>query len=326
MKERIGLTMGDPAGIGPEIILKSWSRLSKQERDSIVIIGSRFVLKKASSPKGLREVNIKDIDNIKKKGFKFGALSKVSGKASIEYLNVAMRMLKEKNLSALVTCPISKFAIDLVHRGFRGQTEYLAKLDKAKQVRMMLTSSRLKFSLVTTHIPLRNACRSLTSDGIFNTIVLTASELKQLFNVKIPSIGVCALNPHLGENGLLGTEEKDIISPAISQAQKLLSKVRVYGPLPLEKIVFDLKKGVLDVGVCLYHDQAILPLKLFSPRRGVNLTLGLSFVRTSPLHGTAFDIAGTNKADPASLLEAIRLARKLISRRRTGNYKESTEK
>ncbi len=315
--KKIGLTLGDPSGIGPEIIIKALSQASRREIDSISIIGNSFVLSRIPGwSKFSKKVYLFDVDNIDKKRFSFGKIRPEFGKASLEYLNFALRLIKAKEICALVTCPVSKYSINLINDGFRGQTEYLAKFDDCSLVRMMLLSAALKFSLVSTHLPLKTVCAKLNKEDIIQTIILTALELKRLFNKPRPKVGVCGLNPHLGEAGLLGREEEEIIKPAILRAQKKIKWAQISGPWALERIVFALAKGELDAGVCLYHDQAMVPLKLLSSNRGVNLTLGLSFIRTSPLHGTAFDIAGKNRADPASLIDAIRLALELTQCKR----------
>lgn len=317
MAKKIAITLGDPAGVGPEVIVKSLKELSLNEKKRIVIIGSSFVLDKIKGFKNAHNgAGFIDIDNLDKNGFSFGRMNASNAKASLEYLDIAVNMAKSKEISGIVTGPVSKYAIDLFYKGFRGQTEYIGRASNAKSVRMMILSSGLRFSLVTTHVALAQACRILSIANIFETISLTAFELKNLFNIPNPSIGVCGLNPHMGESGIIGREELDIIKPAIEEAGKKIKNLKVSGPLPLEKIVFSLKDSSISAGVCLYHDQAILPLKLLAPGEGVNLTLGLGFVRTSPLHGTAFDIAGKNRAKYASMLEAIKLTLRLAQRKK----------
>ncbi|MEW6008433.1 MAG: 4-hydroxythreonine-4-phosphate dehydrogenase PdxA [Candidatus Omnitrophota bacterium] len=310
--KKIGITLGDPSGIGPEVIVKALSGLSSREIGLLCIIGNSFVLERIPGwSRFSKKIYLFDLDNINKNRFCFGRVSSEFGKASLEYLNFSLALIKAKEFSALVTCPVNKYSINLIYRNFLGQTEYLAKFDHARLVRMMLLSKELKFSLVSTHLPLKTVCQKLKKEDIVETIVLTALELKRLFFRSHPKIGVCGLNPHLGEGGLVGKEEDQIIKPAIIQAQKKIKVAQISGPWALEKIVFALEKREIDTGICLYHDQAMVPLKLLKPKRGINLTLGLSFVRTSPLHGTAFDIAGKNNADPTSLIDAIRLALEL---------------
>ncbi len=315
MNGKIALTLGDPAGIGPEILVKAITRLSFHERKRLLVIGSESILKKIKGFNKIgKSIELIDPDNFDEKGFAFGKVSTSCARAALDYLDEAIRLVKNGEAKGIVTCPVNKFAIDLVSKPFRGQTEYIGRAFQAKSFRMMILSAKLKFTLVTTHVPLLEACQLLDRDRIIQTISLTASDLKRFFGIKETKIGVCGLNPHMGENGLIGREEQDIINPAIESARKLLGKSKIYGPLPLEKIVHSLLEGSLSAGICLYHDQAILPLKLLCPGKGVNMTLGLGFVRTSPLHGTAFDIAGEDKADCSSLLEAVRLTLDLTKR------------
>ncbi|MBU2541371.1 MAG: 4-hydroxythreonine-4-phosphate dehydrogenase PdxA [Candidatus Omnitrophica bacterium] len=321
MERRIGLTLGDPAGIGAEIILKALSRLSKQERQLLLIIGSRFVLEKVGLNLNKIKYDLVDLDNVKKRNFSFGKTNLDCAKASLEYLDKAHRLIKAGEIYGIVTCPVSKRSINLVRDDFYGQTEYLGGLDSAKIVRMMLLASKLRFSLCTTHIPLKEVSKRLSIENIYKTICLTALELERFFKIKMPKIGICGLNPHLGEAGLLGREEIDFIKPAILKSQKILKNIKVFGPHLLEGIVLKMREGQLDAAICFYHDQAMLPLKLLYQETGINLTLGLSFVRTSPLHGTAFDIAGKDKANPNSLLDAIRLTLRLVA-----NAKDSSKK
>lgn len=315
MNKKIAITLGDPAGIGPEILVKAIARLTSPERKRLLVIGSESILEKIKGYNKIRKsIEIIDLDNLDADGFTVGKASTACARAALDYLDEAISLVKKGEAEAMVTCPVNKFAIDQVSRGFCGQTEYIGRAFRAKSVRMMILSSKLKFTLVTTHVSLAQACQLLSQENLAQTIILTAVDLERLFAVKRAKIGVCGLNPHMGENGLIGREEIDIIRPAIEDAGKSLKKSKIYGPLALEKIVHSLLEGSLSAGICLYHDQAILPLKLLCPGKGVNMTLGLGFVRTSPLHGTAFDIAGKNKADCSSLLEAIRLTLDLTKR------------
>ncbi len=307
--------MGDPSGIGPEIIIKALDYFNSNERKQFILIGNSFVFNKFKGFKKITDcLEFIDINNVSRNKFNFGEISASNGQASLDYLNKALDLVKTKQISGIVTCPVCKISIDRVANGFRGQTEYLARQINVKLVRMMLLSGRLRFVLVTTHLALAQVHKRLNIPDLVSTIVLTDLELNRLFNIKIRLIGVCGLNPHLGESGLLGQEEIKLITPAIKLAQDKITGSKILGPLSLERIVFSLFNRKLSAGICMYHDQAMMPLKLICPARGVNLTLGLPFVRTSPLHGTAFDIAGKNKASPRSLIEAIKLTLKLSKR------------
>jgi 4-hydroxythreonine-4-phosphate dehydrogenase len=208
----------------------------------------------------------------------------------------------------MVTCPVSKEAIDSGGiSGFRGQTEYLAASTRTKDFLMLLLNGSLRFSLLTRHMPLKDVPSGLTEGNIYRTIILTHRYIKQLFSIRRPRLAVCGLNPHASDNGLLGQEENDIIGPAVERAEKKAGGIS--GPLPADSAAFKAAQGLYDCVVAIYHDQALIPLKMFRAYGGVNITAGLPFVRCSPLHGTAFDIAAKPKlARPDSLIEAARLA------------------
>ena len=275
--------MGDPSGIGPSIIAGAISEVKGLA--DFVVIGDRWVMNQISAVKypNWQKIKFIDLDNVSHKDFSFGKIRAAYGKASMEYLDKAMDLIKNYAIDCLVTCPISKEAIGLAGFNYPGHTEYLAKRTSTKNFVMMLLNKDFRISLVTRHIP-----------------------LKEVFRIKNPRLVTCGLNPHASDNGLIGDEENKIIKPAL---QKLKSKLRYLdGPLPADVAILKAKKKQYDCIIAIYHDQALIPLKLSSSQSGVNMTLGLPFIRTSPLHGTAFDIAGTNKANPASLIEAIKLA------------------
>ncbi len=305
---KVGITFGDPAGIGPVIIAKALKRIGAIT--GFVIIGDRWVFKQVWGPdlNKLANLNFIDLDNVAHKNFKFGKISAQYGRASMEYLDKALELIKQKKIDCLVTCPISKTAINLAGYSYSGHTEYLAKANTASQVGMMLLNRDLKFALVTRHIPLKKVPAALTKDKIVKTALLAHQSLKKLFLIREPRIVICGLNPHASDNGLIGNEENRIILPAIKKLRRRIKYVD--GPIPADVAVAEAKNQEYDCVVAMYHDQALIPLKLLGADTGVNLTLGLKFIRTSPLHGTAFDIAGTNSARPDSLIEAIKLALK----------------
>lgn len=306
---RAVLCIGDPAGIGPAIALKALKIL--KDKVDITVIGNSFVLAKAAKilkhcpmPKKLI-----GLDNIKTKSFAFGKLNAQNGRASVEYLDQAIEFLKRKQFDCLVTCPVSKEAVNLSGLNFSGHTEYLAKKTKSKDLVMMLLNDKLKFSLVTRHIGLKDVSRLLDPDILESNILNTIRCLNSLFLIKKPKIVVCALNPHASDNGLMGTEEKKIINPVIKKIKKRFKNVYLTQAFCADVAIAGAAKGLFDAVIAMYHDQALIPLKLIDPDSGVNLTFGLPFVRTSPLHGTAFDIADNpNLANPNSLVKAIILA------------------
>jgi len=316
---RIAITMGDPAGIGSEIIIKSLAR-HNDWRVSFLVIGDFFVLNKTAKRLGLinvlnklcsdgKKVIVVDLKNVDEKKFRFGTTDIPCGKASIEYIAKAVSLIKLGKADALVTAPISKESVNAAGFNWPGHTEFLAHLAKTEKYCMMLVAGALKVILATRHIAIKDVNRRLNTEEIYYSIVLANNALKNYFGIKNPKIAVCALNPHAGEGGLFSDEEKRIIIPAVKKAQSM--SIKVFGPLPADSLFYDAYKGKFDAEVAMYHDQGLVPLKMIGKDIGVNVTLGLPFVRTSPAHGTAFDIAGKNMANPSSMTEAINLAIKM---------------
>jgi 4-hydroxythreonine-4-phosphate dehydrogenase len=304
---RIAITMGDPSGIGPEIIAKA--KFKSSSKAKFVIIGDRFVFDKAAGKSCLdKSVEFIDHGNVNGNSFTFGRIKAEYGKASIEYLDTAMDMLSAGTIDSLVTGPISKEAIHLAGYRYSGHTEYLSAKARCPDVVMMLINDVLKFSLVTRHVPLSQVSRKLSLKNISMTLTATHDALQNFFGISKPRIIVLGINPHGSDNGVIGNEEGSIILPAIKKSR--LSGVS--GPCGADVGIAKAAAGKFDCILAMYHDQALIPLKLTGDRRGVNMTLGLPFIRTSPLHGTAFDIAGKNKADPSSLRAAVNLALRCV--------------
>jgi 4-hydroxythreonine-4-phosphate dehydrogenase len=305
-KIRVGITMGDPSGIGPAIVAKALPRLRGLAH--FLVIGDAWVFNKVTGHRsqvtGFRFIDLK---NVNRKHFEFGKVRLEYGKASMEYLDKALELLRDKEIDCLVTCPISKEAIHKAGFTYSGHTEYFAKVCGCEDLVMMLLNRHLRFSLVTRHTSLASVSRKLNNKNLRKTILMTYDALKKLFSLKTPRLVVCGLNPHASDNGLLGQEENRIIKPCL---QKLKNKIRdLEGPLSSDVAIGRAFRGDYDAVIAMYHDQALIPLKLTGQDSGVNLTLGLPFVRTSPLHGTAFDIAKDfHLADPRSLMEAIQLS------------------
>ncbi|MDP3731995.1 MAG: 4-hydroxythreonine-4-phosphate dehydrogenase PdxA [Candidatus Omnitrophota bacterium] len=289
-KIRVGITMGDPAGIGPEIIPKALKKLKGLA--NFVIIGDKWVFGQLSAISyQLSALKFIDLNNVPHKNFKFGKIKAEYGKASVEYIDKAIELIKNKQIDCLVTCPISKEAVSLAgFDNFTGHTEYLSARTNTKYFAMMLLNRKLKFSLVTGHIPLKDVPSKLDTDKIYKTVLLAYRSLKQLFLIKNPRMAVCGLNPHASDNGLLGEEENKIIKPALKRLRLRLRDID--GTLSADVAVLKAAQKKYDCIIAMYHDQALIPLKLSDEYAGVNLTLGLPFIRTSPLHGTAFDISG----------------------------------
>ncbi len=300
----IGITFGDPCGIGPEIIAKALSEPSVNKLAKFQIIGDFSVFKKylRKPLKNCSFLDLKNFDN--KKILKYP--NKKSGEASIAYLDTALSLLRTKKLSALVTGPVCKEAVQMLDSNFKGHTEYLANFFSVKKFEMMFVTKNLKVVIATRHIPLKDISRSITQKKLLKTISLTLKSLQNQFKIRNPKIAICGLNPHAGEGGKIGEEEKKIIIPAIKQAQKLAKGIE--GPFAADTLFCPFNIQKYDAIVAMYHDQGLIPIKASSFNDLVNLTIGLPIVRTSPAHGTAFDISGKNRADPSSMIESIRLA------------------
>ncbi len=298
--------MGDPSGIGAAITAKAITQLKGEAE--FTVIGDAWVFHKVRSPKSeVRSIKFIDLGNVNPKNFAFGEVRAEYGRASIEYLDKALELLKNGQLDCLVTCPISKEALDKAGLRYAGHTEYLCEKLRVRNLVMMLLNRRLKISLVTRHIPLSRVSRCLDAQTLTRTIVATQHALKTLFLLTEPRIVVCGLNPHASDNGVIGWEENRVIKPVVAQLKKKIKNLQ--GPLSSDVAISKAFQGLYDAVIAMYHDQALIPLKLFREKLGVNMTLGLPFVRTSPLHGTAFDIAkGNHQASCRSLIEAVRLA------------------
>lgn len=302
--------MGDPAGVGPEVLLASLAHL--RSRAAISIIGDlswlRFIARRLSLSIPWGRYHWIDLANVPSH-LRLGKMRPAGGKVAHEALLKAVLLLKEGEAECLVTAPVSKEAIAKTGIPWVGHTEFLGNAFRSKTV-MMFISKRLRVSLATTHLALRDLPAALNRAAVVRTLKLTRESLIRDFGIRQPKIGLAALNPHAGEGGLFGEEEKKILIPA---AQGF--RGRVVGPLPADVLMRDAVAGRYDAVVALYHDQALIPVKLVGWEEAVNVTLGLGFIRTSPVHGTAFDIAGKGRADYRSMLSAIRLAIQLARRR-----------
>lgn len=311
-KNLVVITGGDPSGIGPEIILKALKQPALAKKITPLIIGDYKIFQKNAKilkigiPSSARFMDLK---NVPFAGFRFGALDKTYGRAAMEYISRAVLIVKATKGASLVTAPISKEAINEAGFKFAGHTEFLSGITKSKKVTMMLVGGALRVSLVTRHIPLGEVANSITKDKIIQTAENTYYALKKFFGIPHPKIGIAGLNPHAGEGSLFGREEKKIIQPAVNSLRKKMKGI--LGPFSPDTLFYKAHKGRFDACVCMYHDQGLIPLKMVAFDKGVNLTVGLPFIRTSPDHGTGFDIAGKGKANPSSMIEAIKLAAEL---------------
>lgn len=305
---RIAITMGDPQGIGAEVIVKALRSKALLGQAEYVIFGHEKVFTTLAGFAALRRhPRVKFIEI----GEKVGKLTPLrSGQLAFKSLEAAVCFLKSGGADALVTAPISKSRIAKAGFSFPGHTEYLCDRFGVQKQAMMLFHSRLKVVLLTIHLPLKEIFTKITHENIHEKLELTAEVLVHQFGKKNPHIAVCGLNPHAGEGGLLGDEENRIIRPAISSfsKKKRYAHVKVSGPYSSDTIFHDALNGRFDAVLCHYHDQGLIALKSTGFDEGVNMTLGLPFIRTSPDHGTAFDIAGKGLANSKSMTMAIRTA------------------
>jgi 4-hydroxythreonine-4-phosphate dehydrogenase len=322
------LTMGEPAGIGGEIALKSWD--DRRRTSCFFAIDDIHRLKSISSASGMN-VPVEAIEtpaaamevfdralpvihmplNVPSRP---GVLDEANAPAVCGAIERAVNLVREGKASAVVTNPIHKGCLYAAGFNYPGHTEYLAALAQSKTPPvMMLACSKLRVVPVTIHISLAQVLLDLNTESIRSTGVVTAQALKRDFGIEQPRLAVAGLNPHAGEDGAMGKEEIQIIAPAIASLRD--AGIEVSGPYPPDTMFTPRARSTYDAALCMYHDQALIPLKTLDFDGGVNVTLGLPFVRTSPDHGTALDIAGTGRADPGSLIEAINLATDMARRR-----------
>ena len=322
---RVGITMGDAAGIGPEIVLKSLSDKSIFDVCQPMIIGDERILrqtarelnietefltikKDAEIPTISDKVIIYDLGNIGGEII-YGAESAVSGRASAEYIEEAVRLWKEKKIAAISTAPISKYAIHLGGYNYPGHTEFLAFLTDTKEFAMSFFAEKLRVVLLSTHVSLRDAIELVKKEKLVELIRFSHREISKLLS-RSAKIAVAGLNPHASEGGMFGREEAVEILPAIAECREKYG-IEVSGAYSPDTIFLRGFKGEFDGVISCYHDQATIAVKCLSFGASVNVTLGLPLIRTSVDHGTAFDIAGKNLAEAASMRTAIKLAAEL---------------
>ncbi len=325
----IGITMGCPVGIGPEIILKYFQDRRQQTDYSILVLGDIHVLQRCSEelsigvdcipwqpsePIPADKLAVYSISHLSPESLFWGRPDAQTGAAMANYIKAAVSLLKDGTLSGMTTCPISKFALQKAGIAFPGHTEMLAQLTSSPTFAMMMAGTQLRVTLVTIHCPLADVAENLQRKRILQLLRITHKALSVDFAIKNPQIAVAGFNPHGGEQGMFGTEEELIIAPAIEDAR--LEDINARGPFPPDTIFYQAAKGEYDAVVCMYHDQGLIPFKLLHFSDGVNVTLGLPVVRTSVDHGTAYDIAGKGLADPSSLSAAVELAWTIAQNRR----------
>lgn len=331
-KPILGITMGDPAGIGPEVIAKALAMPAVHRLCRPIVIGSLPVMQKTMqwlrmpvkvipvsghSLPGHRSGWLPVLDPLESPlgRFPLGTVAKKTGAASVAFILKAVHLAQAGCLDGIVTGPINKEAINLAGYQYPGHTELLADITKSKEVGMMIVGGPLKIMFVTTHVAIRQLPDSLSANMILRSIRLADRAMREYFGVPKPRIGVAALNPHGGEGGLFGEDERLNILPAARRARRM--RIDASDPLPADTLFGKAVRGEFDAVVAMYHDQGLIPLKMVAFGECVNLTVGLPIIRTSVDHGTAYDIVGKGVADCGSLIEAIKMAARLAEHHRT---------
>ncbi len=338
MKKRpiIGITMGDPSGIGPEIVIKALADKALYDLCRPVVFGDEAVLSsnimnapckmslnpiqnpvEATGTHGT--VDLVAVSRLNSSDVLPGKPTPEGGKAMVAYIVMAVQAAQEGATEAVVTCPINKSLMHGAGYRFEGHTQLLAHLTHTDRYVMMLAGKKLRVALVTIHCALKDVSDLLSTESIYQTIALTAQALQRDFGIDHPRLAVAALNPHGSESGLFGSEEEEIIKPAVTKASR--AGWHSVGPLPADTLFYKAATGHFDAVVAMYHDQGLIPLKVLDFADAVNITLGLPIVRTSVDHGTAYDIAGSGKADASSLKAAVRLAVTMALNRRGARRK-----
>ena len=325
-RPRVAVTMGDPSGIGPEIVVGALGDGSLADQVDVMVIGDLGRLRTAAKlmhvdvPIELESertppaggIRVRAITNLPD-DLSFGAVSAVAGAASFAYLREAIHMAMAGDVEAIVTAPIHKEAWRAAGVEYADHTSALADLTKSERHAMMLANDELRTVLVTTHVSLVDALAAITQERVQGIIELADEELRAQ-GIKDPRIAVAGVNPHAGEGGMFGDEESEAIAPAVEKARS--AGINATGPLPPDTVFMRARRGEFDVVIAQYHDQGLIPVKLLGIEDGVNVTLGLPFVRTSVDHGTAFDIAGTGQATAASLRYALKSAIAIVLSKR----------
>jgi len=329
LKPLIAITIGDFNGVGPEIALKSVLHPSIKKCCRPILIGPIDIFKHTAYKCKLKIKLLKATEStILKSTFpvldvgdgigadiQFGVPTKSSGRSAGVALERAIELCNQNKIAAMVTAPISKEAFHFAGYNFPGQTEMIALLNHSQKVTMMLLSQTMRIGLVTIHTGIRNVAPQISIEKIVEKVTIINDSLRTDFRINTPKIAVLALNPHAGEKGIIGTEETDIITPAISECSAI--GINVDGPFSADAFFGTHQYKSFDCIVAMYHDQGLIPLKMMSFGKGVNFSAGLKIIRTSPDHGTAYDIAGKNKANPSSMIEAIKVAVQISKNRNT---------
>jgi 4-hydroxythreonine-4-phosphate dehydrogenase len=326
--------MGDPAGIGPELVCRALAEPDIYRFCRPLVLGDAHILSLAASIVGsapdilvnscLTEgvfqpggIDLLETSRLSGQSFSWGSPTPATGRAMIDYITSGIDLALAGSIAALVTCPINKSAMKLAGSPFHGHTELLAARTGTERYAMMMAGTRLRVVLVTIHVALGRVPVLLSADKIIETLEITNRALKERFGVTSPKIAVAGLNPHSGEDEMFGSEESQVIAPALGRARG--KGIDACGPHPPDTLFHHAVDGPYDAVLCMYHDQGLIPFKLIHFADGVNTTLGLPIIRTSVDHGTAYDIAGKGRADPGSLVAAIRMAAEQAVNRRAAS-------
>jgi len=335
--------MGDPAGVGPEIIVQSLHEKKITDLCRPIVVGDLDVMRKACEITNIdlavrsttdplntqydyRTMNVIDLNNVDIDTLEYGKISAMAGHAAFESIKKVIDLALEKKVDATVTAPIHKESLNIAGHHFSGHTEIYAHFTRSKDVAMLLVDGNFRVIHVTTHVPLRKACDLVKKERVLKVIKLLYDACR-MFGIDKPKVAVTGLNPHASDGGLFGYEEEKEIQPAIHEAQRM--GIDVYGPLPADTVFSQVAGGVYDGCVAMYHDQGHIPFKMlgfvwdadkktWGKIQGVNITLGLPIIRTSVDHGTAFDKAGKGTADPTSMIHAIEYAIKMAAKKWSG--------
>ena len=330
-KKLIGITMGDPCGIGPEIILRALGNRRARAAARFIVFGDVEVLRRVADAHGIRMPRFEIVradENIRGRRGVFmlecgrcaarlallARATAAGGRASIDWIEGAIQHAIDGRIDGMVTAPITKEAIYKAGYDWPGHTELVAARTGVRKPVMMMVGGGLRAALVTTHAAIADLPKLITRKNVLDTLLIVNRDLRQYFGLRRPRIAVCGLNPHAGEAGKFGSEESRAIAPAVKKARA--RGIRCDGPTPADVVFTRHHLAKHDAIVAMYHDQATIPVKMIAFERGVNVTLGLPIIRTSPDHGTAYDIVKKGVADPGSLIEAILLAAHMAKRRR----------
>ena len=329
----LALTMGDPVGVGPEIMDMALTAPQIYQVCRPLIIGDLPALERARERLAPEQkiqlvdrpdagryepgtINLLALSHLAPEDLVYGRPTPAGGAAMVSYILTAIDLCLQEEVAGMVTGPISKVAMNLSGYAYPGHTELLAEKTGGAEVGMMLAGGEFRVVLATIHCALAAVPPKLSTDWLLRLFRLTSQALQRDFGLSFPHLGVAALNPHAGEAGMFGREEEEIITPAVRQAQA--EGLRVEGPFPADTLFWRHSQGEFAAIICMYHDQGLIPLKLLHFMDAVNVTLGLPIIRTSVDHGTAYDLAGTGEAHPGSLKAAIRMAAEMAQRRRIG--------